>query len=382
MAAALLSVAVIMPIVNAQEHVCSEHTATATHALLQRGMARAGAAAPLNEAWPQQVLSNLDLETNPSGAAAPLNEEGYSAVADRCCLAEMKVFIERVIFDHGLQICEQPGLEGFVPWHSCGSTSSYAGLVEHLVQDSRGQCPWVQAADAACQALPGPPTCEEFPGVTPHPPCSCSRSKAAIVDLAAASLSRNNLDGKGPGAAEMRFSGSPGAGVITSTGQVFDIVITTVDAYSPGAPNSKRGDFGKIIISGRSSTTFKFSFVEPGSNSPVKVPEIHMAVFDLDRWNRWSVETTSSKGYTGYVTDPHPDLVASKLPDGRTEFTGTKSGSDPTTAMTLTDAQKKSSIMFFYTDVTSFELNFAKKGSGDSGLLFAFGSSLQERCGD
>jgi len=184
--------------------------------------------------------------------------------------------------------------------------------------------------------------------------------------------------------AEMRFSGSPGAGVITSTGQVFDIVITTVDAYRPGGRNrnSKKGDFGKIIISGRSSNTFKFSFVEPGSNSPVKVPEIHMAVFDLDRWNRNSVETTSSKGYTGYVTDPNPDVVASKLPDGRTEFTGTKSNGDPTTSMTLTAAQKKSSVMFFYTDVTSFELNFAKKGNGNSGLLFAFGSSLQERCGD
>jgi hypothetical protein len=30
---------------------------------------------------------------NPSGAAAPLDETGYAAVADRCCQAEMQVFI-------------------------------------------------------------------------------------------------------------------------------------------------------------------------------------------------------------------------------------------------------------------------------------------------
>merc|ERR1719198_2098409 len=113
--------------------------------------------------------SNLERDakqrTNPSGAAAPLNEEGYSAVADRCCIAEMKVFIERVIFDQGLQTCEQAGLEGFAPWHSCESTSTYDALVEHLIKDSQGDCPWVQAASDNCQPLPDPPTCETFPDV-------------------------------------------------------------------------------------------------------------------------------------------------------------------------------------------------------------------------
>lgn len=371
--------ALVVPVAIAQEASCSAADATSkSRALLQKGFSSSRSVSKhRNSAKP----ATGKVATNPSGAAAPLNDEGYSAVADRCCQAEMKLFIERVILDTGLQICASGGLEGFSPFHSCEQTSSYEQLVADLLQSSTGACPWVQTGSGACTPLPGPPTCREYPEAPPTYACGCSRSKASKVNLGAATLAPNNLGGLGPGsgASEMRFSGSPGT---TSTGEAFDIVITNLDAYARGTSNNEiTGDFGKILV-GSGTTTFKFSFVAPGTNTPVVMPEIHMAVFDLDGHPSGAdTEAVSSKGYVGYVTDPNPNSVASRLPDGRTEFKGITSGSDPSSANLLTDAQRKSSIMFFYSEVSSFELSFGSNSAYQRGLLFAFESGLNERCG-
>jgi hypothetical protein len=180
----------------------------------------------------------------------------------------------------------------------------------------------------------------------------------------------------------MRIVGSPSAGT-TSTGEAFDIVITNLSSYMRGTSNNEiAGDFAKILIGGSGSTKFRFEFVSPGTNTPVVQPEIHMATFDLDgNPSGTDTESVSSKGYTGYVTDPNPNSVASRLPDGRTEFKGIVSGSDPSSANDLTDAQKKSSIMFFYSNVSSFELTFGSNSAYQRGLMFAFESGLNERCG-
>jgi hypothetical protein len=180
----------------------------------------------------------------------------------------------------------------------------------------------------------------------------------------------------------MLVSGTPGAG-ITSTGQYFDIKITTLAAYTRGTSNNElTGDFGKILVGPRTSSTFKFSFVQPGSNTPVTMPEIHMAVFDLDgRPDGTFTKAASSKGYAGYVTDLNPNIVAAKTFDGRTEFNGTASGSEPFSATALTEAQKKISIMFFYKNVSSFELHFGTTATWQSGLLFSFVSGLEDSCG-
>merc|ERR1719181_2701650 len=56
---------------------------------------------------------------NPSGAAAPLDENGYAAVADRCCQAEMEAFMSRAAFDLNIELCQQGGMEGMAPFHTC-----------------------------------------------------------------------------------------------------------------------------------------------------------------------------------------------------------------------------------------------------------------------
>jgi hypothetical protein len=335
--------------------------------------------------------SGTKMKTNPSGAAAPLNEEGFNAVADRCCQAEMKVFIERVAVANNLQVCHESGLNGFVPYHSCGAADrSFDKLVSELLSSSASDCPWVQQEDVTCQPLS--PTCPEFPAAPPAAHCQCNRTKAASVDLADVKVNQNNLGGQGPdsGVEEIRLvgKGKPSAGV-TSTGELFDIVITTDRAdYNSGKDSGLWGtDFAVIFVKATQSTgiegNFKFSFVQPGTNNPVTVPEIHMSVFDLDGDPNW--EVASSSGYAGYVTVPDTNLVASSLPGGRTQFTGTANmdanGMKNNGANALTENEKKASVMYFYKDVANFELQFSRtKQGGPSGLLFAFSSSLNELC--
>merc|ERR1719453_1528133 len=52
------------------------------------------------------VTDSITAAINPSGSAAPLTQEGYAAVADRCCQAEMIQFIQRVVFEQGFEVCE------------------------------------------------------------------------------------------------------------------------------------------------------------------------------------------------------------------------------------------------------------------------------------
>merc|ERR1719197_1832296 len=89
---------------------------------------------------------------NPSGAAAPLDETGYSAVADRCCQEEMKVFIERQVIDMGMVVCDDAGLNGMVQYHSCGKgPQSFAALTSNLLDDSAKLCTWLANSAGECR---------------------------------------------------------------------------------------------------------------------------------------------------------------------------------------------------------------------------------------
>jgi len=322
---------------------------------------------------------------NPSGAAAPLTNEGYLAVADRRCQTEMKQFIERLIFHLNLQICDDPGLAGIVQYHTTPHRpQSFDKLTADLLADSLPRCRWLAPKSETCTRRPA--DCQKFQGVIED--CGCSRSKAAKLDFSAVSLPTNNLAGLGPGPdtdpKEMRFS----AGV-SSEGEAFDLVVTAIGSYSPkeSSKNGHKHGFGIINILGNTSSSFRFSTVEPGTNTPVILSEVHLAIFDLDGIYVKGLESVSSKGYHGYVTDENPSVVVSVAPDGTASFTGDPGEVvNPTDPDALTEEQRRNSIMFFYKDVSSFELAFGapstKVTTASRNLFFAFKSSLDGRCAE
>jgi hypothetical protein len=182
--------------------------------------------------------------------------------------------------------------------------------------------------------------------------------------------------GSGPltGAEEIRYSRIG----TTSAGVVFDLVITALSQYESKLPNPSglTNAFGilNMLPAGAGSfvpptvrpsaasfsgtTDFKFSFMSPGTNTPVVVSEVHMAIFDLDKEGfTGSTEIGSSKGYRGYVTDVAPTVVASRLDDGRTKFTAALANiPNPTDPNALTTAQRRNAVMYFYKDVSSGDL--------------------------
>jgi len=327
---------------------------------------------------------------NPSGAAAPLTNEGYLAVADRCCQAEMKQFIQRQIFNLGLQVCEDPGgLAGIVQYHSCPhGPQTFDKLTADLLADSLPRCRWLAPKSETCTE-PLPEDCEKFEGTVPSE-CGCSRSMAAVLDLVTSGMPTNNLGGLGPGPGtdpEIRYSSG-----VSASGEAFDVVVTAIGSYTPkdSNKNGRKGGFGQINMMGNTSSNFRFSFVEPGTNTPVVLSEVHMATFDLDGSYSSGLESESSKGYYGYVTDANPSVETSLSPDGSIKFTGNGPTNllNPTDPNTLNQDQRANSIMFFYKNVSSFEINFdvAVKDTTTRevgrNLFFAFGSSLNDRCGD
>jgi hypothetical protein len=328
---------------------------------------------------------NASAVINPSGAAAPLNQDGYGAVADRCCQAEMREFIRRQSVNLGLEICESAGLLGITPYHSCGlGPRTFDVLTADLLADSAKRCTWIATAG---NCKPPPDDCDQYADFPPVADCGCNRSNAAKVNLFTANIAANNLGGKGPittDPPELRYTGG-----VAADGTKFDVVITSEtyqDGRYNGKWNGKVGYFGRILMDIGLTTDFKFSFMSPGTNTPVTLKEIHLAMFDLDGFVPWGLEHASSKGYKGYVTDTDPDILASLKPDGRTEFRsdGTPNVASPSIPSALTLKQRRHSVMYFYTDVSSLELQWGSDGTEDGTrlLFFAFESALDDRCGE
>jgi len=449
---------------------CKEDTPTQAQALLQAHRAISYHDGKLLE------KTSAVVGTNPSGAAASLDEAGYSAVADRCCLSEMRQFIERQAKNLNLDICNDGGLNGLVPFHTClKGPKTFAELTSTLLSESSQKCSWVASAgtcnklpdeeaelnqagyaavvDRCCQAEvkhfitrtaknlnleicdPGGVTglapfhhCEKEPQTfadltstllaastqkcywltkgkcEPLPAdcqgfvgggegeggyssdCTCHMSKTAKFDFSIATVTNNNLGGKGPGSGpeELRY-GNVGT---SDKGEAFDLVVTTLGAYGRNSngkdENGIKGAFGKINMNHGSSTDFRFNFMLPGTTTPLMLSEVHMAVFDIDGGDGKGVESASSKGYAGYVTDSKPSIVASRLPDGRTKFTSgglTANVPNPSDPETLDQAMRKASVMFFYVNVTGFDLTFSiDGGTWDRNLFFAGVSSLNDQC--
>ena len=72
---------------------------------------------------------------------------------------------------------------------------------------------------------------------------------------------------------------------ITDGGTSLDLVVEVTDSYAPydaTKNGSISGDIGQINIAANSSTKFKFSIVEAGTNIPYAVSNIDFSLLDVD----------------------------------------------------------------------------------------------------
>jgi len=361
-------------------HACSllqtRHRAAPSSVVATESEGRQNKTSP---AQMQNLTASQPTGVNPSGAAATLDEVGYASVADRCCQSEMIELVKRQVTEMGMEVCLEPGLRGVVAYHSCEYYQSFAKLTSDLLRDSTARCGWLRNK-GLCQPLPD--DCPPNPSVIPFYDCGCNKTIASKLDLASATVVSNNLGGIGPQKTdphELRFR----AGTSYS-GVPFDLVIINLTEYTPGniGNNGKDGGFGRITMKCDTDARFRFSFVEQGSYKPVVQDEVHMATYDLDGGGTGGLETVSSIGYTGYVTDPNPNLLADLDNDQITFKSIGKSWDNPSDPTVLTPDQRRNAIMFFYKGVSSFDVKFGIEG-GDKGraLFFSFECALNDRCG-
>lgn len=89
-----------------------------------------------------------------AGSSAPLSQEGYAAVAKRCCHTEMEAFIRRQIKNQSFVVCDEGAFNGFLHWFDCTNDhQTFEQLEEGLVMARSGlppMCPWLGSKRKAC----------------------------------------------------------------------------------------------------------------------------------------------------------------------------------------------------------------------------------------
>jgi hypothetical protein len=99
-----------------------------------------------------------------------------------------------------------------------------------------------------------------------------------------------------------------------------------------------------------------------------------------------AAEFVSSTGYKGYVVDASTSLTASPSTDGRTKFSGSVPVPNPTSSASITDAQRKASVMFYYRNVSEFVVTFGSEPTGTfpdnaiASVMFSTDTDLEDRC--
>jgi len=284
------------------------------------------------------------------------------------------------------ELCEQNGVEMQHAQDLCADQQAHGGdIYEDCLYDVCASAD----ADAQMNAVGG----AELEAAMMNPeakcviksdsclPCDiCATSKA--VDLS--NIVQNNLGGLGPdtGAEEIRYSNA-----IDIDGRKLDVVLTALGEYKTPKPekngNSPAG-FGKFTMKTKSSTNFKFQFVDSETGEPVGVKDLALTFYDLDQAKKTQQqETITACGAEEVYTTTDTELAhdASGLCHS---FTSTVRGTgkdNPQRPDDLTKTQAARSVTFeFHSRASiSFTAEITGKGKTPRPVLFSF--EPQVACG-
>lgn len=339
---------------------------------------------------------------------APLDAAGYDLVKQQCCFAGMTEFIVLLAGSMGYEICNSGFGPGLASWHGCegpGATQTFSTLQDGINAHSADRC---TSLSTTKQCTKPPADCPDFSGLPPPPQCGCSLSKinANAIDFGSATVTQSNLGGVGPstGAQEIRYEGIGRVG-----SQVIDLVVEVLGGtYQPDNPvyNGKYprnmvqqngqwqdagpGKFGAISLKGHGKADFKFTFVKTKTSTEIQVEEFVFTFLDFD-FDNAMYESIELSDFAGYVVEDDTALQISRSADGlRTVFEnrGKDLGGIPgpySDPMSLTQDQRRASVMFFFKKKSSFQISggIAPYGPGGAyarSILLSTSSSMADHC--
>jgi len=114
--------------------------------------------APSHESPVKSNSTRLTLKSKaeaktPDASNVPLSSSGYKTIADMCCNYEMEEFIRRAVAADDLKICNEGGLEGMVPYHTCENKQNYSILGTEITSSQSGACAWTAPVGEACKKI-------------------------------------------------------------------------------------------------------------------------------------------------------------------------------------------------------------------------------------
>jgi hypothetical protein len=117
------------------------------------------------------------------GDSAAFDESGYSEVATTCCEIEMEKFMRRLIPTLNLQLCNEYGLLGLLPWFACKNgmkTGTFESLKDNILLGVPPfNCSWVAAVGETCKQLG--PECNGQSVPNSHRRRSCSSATTEVT---------------------------------------------------------------------------------------------------------------------------------------------------------------------------------------------------------
>jgi hypothetical protein len=205
-------------------------------------------------------------------------------------------------------------------------------------------------------------------------PCSIC-SQATSVDLS--NVMQNNLGGLGPdeGDEEIRYKNA-----IDVNGKKVDVVLTAENTYS--TPKSSIngvtiGGFGRFTMKAKTSTKFKFSFLDAETNEPVAIPDLALTFYDMDQGrNGKQQESVKACGaQEAFVTsDTELELKSEGVCHTLTSTERGTGKDNPERPDELTKVQAARSVTFeFHKRASiSFEASISRSGKSPRPFLFSF----------
>jgi len=292
-------------------------------------------------------------------------------------------------------LCEQNGVEMSHAEDLCSDQQAHGNdIYDDCLYDV---CASVEA-DAQLNAVGG----AELEAAMMNPEATCNVNKgdsclpcnictsSTKVDLS--NVVQNNLGGLGPdsGAEEIRYKNA-----IDLDGRKVDVVLAAENTY--GTPKSSvngnsDGGFGVFTMRTKTSTNFKFSFVDANTEEPVGIKDLALTFYDLDQAkNTRQQEKITACGAGEVYTTSDTELVHDNSGVCHS-FTSTTKGTgkdNPSLADDLTKTQAARSVTYeFHSRATiSFSASISGKGKNPRPILFSFepqvacgASDAEKRC--
>jgi hypothetical protein len=284
------------------------------------------------------------------------------------------------------ELCEQNDVEMSHAEDLCADQQTHGGdIYEDCLYDVCASAD----ADAQLNAVGGAEM--EAAMMNPEANCIIKSDSCLPCDICTSSTSvdlsnvvQNNLGGLGPDAGdeEIRYKNA-----IDLNGRKVDVVLTAQGEYKTPKPqkngNSPAG-FGKFTMKTKSSTNFKFSFLDSETNEPVGVKDLALTFYDLDQAKKTQQkETITACGAEEVYTTTDTELLhdSSGVCHSFTSTTRGTGKDNPQKPNELTKTQAARSVTYEFHSRASISFTAAITGKGKTPRPILFSFEPQVACG-